>query len=108
MKNDRNNVTHTKSMIVRKVANECGVDAKTVRGFYSALERYVSDALSSADDNADVVVRLFEGVTLNGTYHPEEAKVNNLTGENIVVPGRIAPRAHITRNYRDKINGWSR
>lgn len=103
-KNDSKKVTYTKDMLIKTVAKDCRIDRNTVKDVYESLEDSVSDALSSANEDSDVSVRLFEGIVLNGVYVPSHEKINNLTGEMIVTKSKIVPKAHITRTYCDKIS----
>lgn len=103
-KNDSKKVTYTKDMIIKTVAKDCRIDRNTVKDVYESIEDSVSDALSSANEDNDVSVRLFEGIVLNGVYVPSHEKVNNLTGNMIVTKSKIVPKAHITRTYCDKIS----
>lgn len=103
-KNDSKKVTYTKDMLIKTVAKDCRIDRNTVKDVYESIEDSVSDALSSANEDRDVSVRLFEGIVLNGVYVPSHEKVNNLTGETIVTKSKIVPKAHITRTYCDKIS----
>lgn len=103
-KNDSKKVTYTKDMLIKTVAKDCKIDRNTVKDVYESIEDSVSDALSSANEDSDVSVRLFEGIVLNGVYVPSHEKVNNLTGNMIVTKSKIVPKAHITRTYCDKIS----
>ena len=103
-KNDSKKVTYTKDMLIKTVAKDCRIDRNTVKDVYESIENSVSDALSSANEDNDVSVRLFEGIVLNGVYVQSHEKVNNLTGKMIVTKSKIVPKAHITRTYCDKIS----
>lgn len=103
-KNDSKKVTYTKDMLIKTVAKDCRIDRNTVKDVYESLEDIVSDTLSSANEDSDVSVRLFEGIVLNGVYVPSHEKVNNLTGKTIITKSKIVPKAHITRTYCDKIS----
>ena len=91
-------------MFINNIAMETGQDPKTVRSIYNALEEDISRFLLLADEDTDVSLRLFEGITINSTFVPEKAKVNNLTGEEIIASSKIKPKANITRNYCEKLN----
>lgn len=103
-KDDNKKVTYTKDMLVRTIAKDCKIDKNTVKSVYESLEKNVANALSSADENQNISVRLFEGIVLDGVYVPAHEKLNNLTGEMIVAKSKISPKAHITRTYCDKIS----
>ena len=56
------------------------------------------------NDERDVCIKLFEGISLDGKYVPEKTKRNNLTGETNFVESKIKPKFNITRSYCDKLN----
>ena len=103
MDSERNKITYTKNMLVRKISEKCRISVKNVSDVYDTLESLIFDILSSADLNTDTSIRLFEGISLESTFTPEKTKVNNLTGETIVTSSKIKPKANITRNYREKL-----
>ena len=100
---DNKKLTYTKDMLIKNIAEKCGEDVKTIKLFYNALEDNIADILSSAEPGTDMVIRLFEGITINSTYVPEKSKINNLTGEPIIAKSKIKPKANITRYYCDKL-----
>lgn len=99
-----NKTTYTKDMLIKMVSADCKRDRRIVREVYESIERHISELLSSADQDNDISIRLFEGIVFDGVYVPEHEKVNNLTGETIVAKAKISPKARITRSYCDKIN----
>jgi len=106
------------SKLIDKVTDERGIISKkklikSVRGHhtkaviktvYSTLEESLFNILSSVDENQDVSIKLFEGVTLDGCYSPEKTKKNNLTGKMSFVESKIKPKFNITRSYCEKLN----
>lgn len=105
---EKETVTYTKEMMIKKISNNCHRDLKVVKTIYDSLEESIFDILSSADDNIDTSIRLFEGITIGSTYIPERTKVNNLTGETITASSKIKPKANITRNYREKLTNHNK
>lgn len=105
---EKERVTYTKEMLVKKIAGECHKDSKVVRAIYNSLEENIFDILSSANSEADTSIRLFEGITIGSTYIPERTKVNNLTGETITASSKIKPKANITRNYCEKLTSHNK
>lgn len=75
-----------------------------IKDIYSLLEEIIFNYLSSVDKKQDVCIRLFEGVSLDGTYISEKTKKNNLTGEVGLVESKIKPKFNITRSYCEKLN----
>lgn len=102
---DKTKLTYTKDMLIKNIAMMSGNDVKVVRTIYNALEEDIARLLSLANQDTDVSLRLFEGITINSTFVPEKTKINNLTGEEIVASSKIKPKANITRNYCEKISG---
>ena len=94
--------TISKKKLVKSIRN---YHTKTViRSVYNLLEGIIFGSLSSVDKKQDVCIRLFEGISLDGTYIPEKTKKNNLTGEVNLVESKIKPKFNITRSYCEKLN----
>lgn len=75
-----------------------------IKDVYGLLEDIIFNYLSSVDKKQDVCIRLFEGISLDGTYVSEKTKKNNLTGEVSLVESKIKPKFNITRSYCEKLN----
>lgn len=93
-----------KEDIIRKIAKQTNNNISDTKLIYNALESNIFNILSSANENEDVCIRLFEGISLDGTYIPEKTKKNNLTGETHFVESKIKPKFNITRSYCEKLN----
>ncbi len=93
-----------KENLIREVAKQTNNNISDVKIIYNALEDIIYKILSSVDENEDVCIRLFEGISLDGTYIPEKTKKNNLTGETHFVESKIKPKFNITRSYCEKLN----
>lgn len=104
----KNKTTYTKDMLVRNIAEMCNRDLSTVRCIYNALEENIAKLLSSANQNTDISIRLFEGITIDSTYISEKTKVNNLTGKVITTTSKVKPKANITRTYRNKLTEYNK
>jgi nucleoid DNA-binding protein len=75
-----------------------------IKDIYNLLESTIFNYLSSVDKRQDVCIRLFEGISLDGIYVPEQMKKNNLTGEMAHMDSKIKPKFNITRSYCEKLN----
>lgn len=75
-----------------------------VKNIYNNLEDVLFESLTDANEEQDVLIKLFEGVSVQGNYTPETTTLNNLTGEEIEVDPKIKPKFVVTRNYREKLN----
>lgn len=100
--------TYTKDILIKSIAKECRMSAGTVHAVYHKLEEIIARLLSSANENTDIVIRLFEGITIDSSYVPETEKLNNLTGEIIMASSKIKPKVNITRNYREKLTDYNK
>lgn len=94
----------TKENLIRDIASQTNNSICDTKIFYNALEDIIFTLLSSVDENQDVCIKLFEGISLDGKYIPEKEKKNNLTGKVNIVEGRIKPKFNITRSYCEKLN----
>lgn len=94
----------TKESLIRNIAKSTNNNIYDVREIYNALENMIFDTLYSVNEEQDVCIRLFEGISLDGKYISEKTKRNNLTGKLSVVESKIKPKFNITRNYCEKLN----
>lgn len=94
----------TKEALIRDIANQTNNNISNVREIYNTLEKTIFDILTSVEANGDISIRLFEGISLDGTYISEKIKQNNLTGKSSVVKSKIKPKFNITRSYCEKLN----
>ena len=97
-------VRFTKENLIKDIAKQTNNNISDVKEIYNALEKDIFDILSSTDENQDVSIRLFEGISLDGIYVPEKEKKNNLTGKTSLVESKIKPKFNITRSYCEKLN----
>jgi hypothetical protein len=83
------------------------VDRKDlVREVYNELEKQIFKNLSSiksGDDEQTVLIRLFEGITIEGIYIPEQEKKLNFCNDTVVIKESIKIKPRITQRYREKI-----
>lgn len=94
----------TKESLIRDIAKQTNNNISDIKPIYNELESFIFNVLSSVNANEDVCIRLFEGISLDGTYIPEKTKKNNLTGETHLVQSKIKPKFNITRSYCEKLN----
>ena len=94
----------TKENLIKDIAKQTNKSINDVKDIYNTLEKTIFDILSSVYVNGDISIRLFEGISLDGTYVPEKTKKNNLTGEVSFVESKIKPKFNITRSYCEKLN----
>lgn len=95
----------TKESLIKNVAKKANQTITDTKDIYNALEDIIFNLISSVSEEQDVCIKLFEGVTLDGTFISEKTKRNNLTGEIKIVSSKIKPKFNITRSYCEKLNG---
>ena len=94
--------TISKKKLIKSIRNYH--TKSVIKNIHGLLEEIIFNSLSSVDKKQDVRIRLFEGVSLDGTYVSEKTKKNNLTGEVNLVESKIKPKFNITRSYCEKLN----
>jgi nucleoid DNA-binding protein len=100
----KNQIRFTKENLIKDIAKQTNKNISDVKEIYNALENLIFDILSSVDENKNVDIRLFEGISLDGIYVPAKEKKNNLTGKTSLVESKIKPKFNITRSYVEKLN----
>jgi nucleoid DNA-binding protein len=100
----KNQIRFTKENLIKDISKQTNKNISDVKEIYNELENLVFDILSSVNENKDVDIRLFEGISLDGTYVPAKEKKNNLTGKTSFVESKIKPKFNITRSYIEKLN----
>lgn len=99
----KNKITYTKDMLIKDIANECGFDVGDVKEMYNKFADIITGYLSQANMEADVIVKLFDGVSFGSTFESATTKKNNFTGEDMIVPDKIKPKASFTRTFKNKL-----
>lgn len=92
----------SKKRLIKSIKN--AHTKSVIKDVYNLFEDIIFNSLASVDKKQDVCIRLFEGVSLDGVYVPENTKKNNLTGKMSLVESKIKPKFNITRSYCDKLN----
>ena len=100
----KNTKVYTKAQIIQLIAKRVRIRRSLVQKIYEGFEDEIRELLASANDAADVSLRLFEGISIDGRYLAPKDKVNNLTGEKIKTMEKIRAKAKITRHYNEKLS----
>ena len=100
----KESIKFTKENLIKDIAKITNKNISDVRDIYNALEKDIFDILSSVSEDQNVCIKLFEGISLDGTYITEKTKKNNLTGKTSFVESKIKPKFNITRSYCEKLN----
>lgn len=99
-----NKETITKEQLIRFIAEEYDLNLKTTRQIYSSLENKIKYLLSGANPTKEITVKLFEGITLNSRYIPAKEKIDNLTGNKMMINSRLGVKANVSRRFIEKLN----
>jgi nucleoid DNA-binding protein len=92
----------SKKKLIKSIRNSH--TRSVIKDIYNLIESTIFNYLCSVNKKQDVSIRLFEGISLDGTYVSEKTKKNNLTGEISFVESKIKPKFNITRSYCEKLN----
>ena len=85
---------------VRNIAEATGYTMKSVGEILDAMNDTVRDVVKEQDK-----VAIFEGLIVEGSMVDESTKRNPLTGEPIVVPAHIKPKARFTDKFKQSLKG---
>lgn len=100
---DKKKNVYTKENLIKMISNSCNEKTSTVRTVYNTFEETIYNLLSKATGEADIRLKLFEGIKIDSSFVPEKTKLNNLTKEVITTTDKIVAKATVTRNYNDKL-----
>lgn len=103
-KNDKHIEKINQTKLIEKICDVTAIPHNQVSAVLNCLEKNVSDRLSSATKDADVQVKLFDGLIIESKHSESKTKRNNITGETIIVPERLNVSGRITRLLEKKIN----
>lgn len=86
--------------LVREIATKCGYTQKDVKAVLDAAQTVAYETMAKEEE-----VKVFDGLTLVGVRKPACVKRNPLTGENVNVPEKVAPKAKFGKAAKDAVNG---
>ena len=58
----------TKDSLIRAIAKQSKKNLLDTKDFYNAFENVIFDILSSVNEEQDMYIKLFEGISLEGNY----------------------------------------
>ena len=104
-KNSNKNIEKiNQTKLIEKICDVTAIPSNQISTVLNCLEKNVSDILSSASQDRDVQVKLFDGLIIESKHSEPKTKRNNITGETIIVPERLNVSGRITRLFEKKIN----
>lgn len=99
-----NKITMNVQDLVKAVATDAEMTQKEVRKVIDTIEMVVKAQLAEADENNQVEVKVFPGVSLVAEYvQPHEGR-NPSTGEIITVAGKNRVKAKISQTLKAAVN----
>lgn len=93
----------TQDKLLKKIARKEGKNVATVRNIFKTTEDVIFDCLSSTTPNENIIIKLFNGITLECNYIPEK-EIH--TYDDIVCKPRLHTKAKITRYFNRKLNNY--
>lgn len=88
-----------KTELIKAIATETGFTQKDVKVVLEAEQKIAYDAMAKEEE-----VKVFDGLTLVGQKKPACVKRNPLTGQDVNVPEKIAPKAKWGKAAKDAVN----
>lgn len=92
------------SKLIEQICDVTAIPYEQVSAVLNCLEKSVFNMLSSASQDRDVQVKLFDGLIIESKYEEAKEKRNNLTGEIMTVHERLNVSGRITRLLEKKVN----
>ena len=98
-------ISLTKRDMIRQIAELSGHKINETELIWDTFEDVIVKYLKYAKEHKkDVEIKIFNGVTINGRFKPEEEKINNIDGEKHIVEDRLTVSSQVSRRFKDKIN----
>lgn len=94
----------TQDELIKKIADEEGIDVTTVRKVFNSAEKNIFAYLSSTAPSEDVQIKILDGLSLDATYVPERT-INRGIFQDYNCSSKIKVKSTVTRYYIDKLNG---
>lgn len=88
-----------KTEFIKEVATATGFTQKDVKAVLEAAQTVVYAEMAKEEE-----VKVFDGLTLVGVKKAACVKRNPLTGADVQVPEKIAPKAKFGKTLKDAIN----
>jgi nucleoid DNA-binding protein len=86
--------------LVREISNKVGFSQKDIKTVLEAAQEVVYGAMAKEEE-----VTLFEGLKLSGIRKPACVKRNPLTGQDVQVAEKVAPKAKFGAVAKRVVNG---
>lgn len=94
----------TKEKLISDIAKKEEIPLSTLQSIYKTLENYIFENLSSTTPTKNVEIKLFNGISIESTYHKSKEMIHPETGEIFETQDKIWAKPKITRYYNRKLN----
>lgn len=84
---------------VKAIATETGYTQKDVKAVIDVAQKVAYEAMAKEEE-----VKVFDGLTLVGVHKDACVKRNPLTGEDVKVAAKVAPKAKWGKAAKDAVN----
>lgn len=84
---------------VKAVATATGYTQKDVKAVLDAAQTIAYETMAKEEE-----VKVFDGLTLTGVRKPACVKRNPLTGQDVNVPEKVAPKAKFGKFAKNTVN----
>lgn len=96
-------MTITQENLLQQIAEKGDINIATVRLVFKTAEAVIFGRLSSTTPEENTIVKVMDGLSLEGTYVPEK-QIH--TYDHITCRPRIRVKPKVTRHYNRKVNGY--
>lgn len=93
----------TRDNFIRQIAEKEEVDTAAVRRIFQSAEDILSGCLTSASPAEPVVIRLFNGISIERKYIAKKTYSKGMF-QDMVCPEHVNIKANISRYYNGQVN----
>lgn len=86
-----------KKLYIKLLASKLSFSINNI--IHTITDEKIRELLSKANQEQDVSIKLFKGISLDSKYIPEREKRNNFTGEIMIYPPYIKPKVTFSKDY---------
>lgn len=96
-------MTITQESLIRQIAEKEDIDVATVRNIFKSAEDIIFDHLSSTAPSENIVIKLFNGISLKRKYIKKK-KYSRGMFQNIECPEHVNVKAYSSKYFSKTVN----
>ncbi len=96
-------LTITQENLIKEIASKENLNVATVRDIFQSAEDIIFAHLSSTTPSENVMIKIFDGLSVECNYIPEK-EIH--TYDTIICKPKIWAKPKITRYFNRKLNGY--